>query len=162
MGDVARALLIAKDQKNDDLEDKLSRLDSTLSSAREKLGAGEHAAALKNFLIAHKLDHEISYGVGVYAAQIRKQLASLYILEANSQVESENPQGARQSFTLALKYDSASGEAKAGLRKLDASVVRPPVNDGQPEENSVPPPTVKVRRPPNRERAAEIDAAFGG
>lgn len=146
-GNAEASLDLAKKAGDKELADKLSRFIAAYDAAQDAMLSNNGNAAIANFQKALALDEGLSSGWGKYGAEIRRQLANLYVLVGMQFVSNGDNDKAKTAFQGALKHDPNNARAKAQLAKL-----QPAASDDADEK-----PAPKKAAP----KASSIDDAFG-
>ena len=148
-GNAEASLELAKKAGDKDLSDKLSRFIASYDAAQDAMMSNNGNAAIANFQKALALDEGLSSGWGKYGAEIRRQLANLYVLVGMQFVANGDTEKAKTAFQGALKHDPNNARAKAQLAKL-----QPAAADDVDEKPAAP-----AKKPASK--ASSIDDAFG-
>lgn len=154
-GNAEASLEAAKKAGDKDLTDKLARFIAAYDAANDAFSSNNGGAAITNFQKALKLDEQLSSGWGVYGAEIRRQLANLYILVGLQFASTGDEEKAKQAFQAALKHDPNNQRAKQQLTKLGAAPKS--ADDAFEEEPAAKPAPAKKAAPAK----SAIDDAFG-
>ena len=169
-GDVAAALDLARQENDGTLVSRLQKFSSAYDAAKASLAAQDGSGALRNFTAALKADEQLSKGGrGTYAAEIQKQLGSLYTLVGFKHLENDDSEDAQKAFAAAVKHDPENAKAKQQLAKLsgEASTAPAPVakkiDDAWGDDDAAPakPARTPTRKPAVSRAASAADAAFG-
>lgn len=146
-GNAEASLELAKKAGDKELTDKLSRFIASYDAAQDAMMSNNGNAAIANFQKALSLDEGLSSGWGKYGAEIRRQLANLYVLVGMQFVANGDTEKAKTAFQGALKHDPNNARAKSQLAKIQ------PAGGDDVEEKPAP----KKAAP----KASSIDDAFG-
>ncbi|MFO0597042.1 MAG: FHA domain-containing protein [Myxococcaceae bacterium] len=156
-GNAEGSLELAKKAGDKDLGDKLMKFISAYDAANDAMMANNGTAAIANFQKALQLDEQLSSGWGKYGAEIRRQLANLYVLVGLAFVNNGDNEKAKTAFQAAVKHDPNNARAKAQLAKLG---VDKPKSADDAFDDDAPAPAKKApakKAPPK----SSIDDAFG-
>jgi pSer/pThr/pTyr-binding forkhead associated (FHA) protein/tetratricopeptide (TPR) repeat protein len=156
-GNAEASLDLAKKAGDKDLSDKLSRFIAAYDAANDAMMSNNGNAAIANFQKALSLDEQLSSGWGKYGAEIRRQLANLYVLVGLAFVNNGDTEKAKTAFQGALKHDPNNARAKAQLAKLTGGEAKPKSADDAFDEEPATPKKPAKKAPPK----SSIDDAFG-
>ncbi|MGV3623437.1 MAG: FHA domain-containing protein [Archangium sp.] len=148
-GNAEASLDLAKKAGDKELTDKLSRFIASYDAAQDAMMSNNGNAAIANFQKALALDEGLSSGWGKYGAEIRRQLANLYVLVGMQYGANGATEKANTGFQGALKHDPNNARAKSQLAKL-----QPAGGDDADEKPAAP-----AKKP--APKASSIDDAFG-
>lgn len=157
-GKAEDSLDAAKRAGDKELADKLSRFIAAYDAAQDAMVSNNGAAAIANFQKALALDEQLSSGWGKYGAEIRKQLANLYVLVGLQFVSNGDEEKAKTAFQAAVKHDPNNARAKTQLAKLQPPAPAKSVDDAFGDEEA------PAAKPTPRKAVAPksaIDDAFG-
>lgn len=152
-GNAEASLDAAKKAGDKELSDKLSRFIAAYDAANDAMMSQNGTAAISNFQRALALDEQLSSGWGKYGAEIRRQLANLYVLVGMKFMSTGDSDKARAAFDGALKHDPNNKSAKAQLAKLGSA---PKSADDAFDDEPAAKPAKKAAA-----KAGSIDDAFG-
>ena len=152
-GNAEASLDAAKRAGDKELTEKLSRFIAAYDAANDAMMSQNGAAAISNFQRALALDEQLSSGWGKYGAEIRRQLANLYVLVGMKFMSTGDNDKAKTAFEGALKHDPNHKTAKAQLAKLGAGAPRSA--DDAFEDEAPAKPAKKATK------GSSIDDAFG-
>lgn len=147
-GNAEASLDLAKKAGDKELMDKLSRFIAAYDAAQDAMMSNNGNAAIANFQKALALDEGLSSGWGKYGAEIRRQLANLYVLVGMQFVSNGDTDKAKTAFQGALKHDPNNARAKSQLAKLQPSGGDEAAEPAAPAKKPAP-------------KASSIDDAFG-
>lgn len=154
-GNAEASLDLAKKAGDKDLTDKLSKFIAAYDAANDAMMSNNGSAAIANFQKALALDEQLSSGWGKYGAEIRRQLANLYVLVGLAFVNNGDNDKAKQAFQGALKHDPNNARAKAQLAKLSPAAAAKSADDAFDDEPAAKPTSKKAPA------KTSIDDAFG-
>lgn len=156
-GNAESSLDLAKKAGDKELTDKLSRFIAAYDAANDAMMSNNGNAAIANFQKALQLDEQLSSGWGKYGAEIRRQLANLYVLVGLAFVNNGDSEKAKTAFQGALKHDPNNSRAKTQLAKLTGETAKPRSADDAFDEEPAP------KKAPAKKAPAKssIDDAFG-
>lgn len=168
-GNAEASLEAAKRSGDKELTQKLSNFIQAFDAANDAMATNNGTSAILNFQKALALDEQLSSGWGKYGAQIRKNLANLYVLVGLQHSSNGDEDSAKRAFQAALKHDPSNERARAQLEKMGAAPARTSADDafddGSVEQAPDPTPTpAPARKAPAKKKAAgggSIDDAFG-
>ncbi|MFT3707281.1 MAG: FHA domain-containing protein [Archangium sp.] len=156
-GNAESSLDLAKKAGDKELTDKLSRFIAAYDAANDAMMSNNGTAAIANFQKALALDEQLSSGWGKYGAEIRRQLANLYVLVGLAFVNNGDTEKAKTAFQGALKHDPNNARAKTQLAKLTGGEAKPKSADDAFDEEPAPKKAPAKKAPPK----SSIDDAFG-
>jgi hypothetical protein len=161
-GNAEGSLEAAKRAGDKDLVAKLSSFIQAYDAANDAMLANSGTAAILNFQRALTFDEQLSSGWGRYGGEIRKKLASLYVLVGLQHASNGDDESAKRAYQAAIKHDPANERARNQLEKLGVAPTKT-VDESFDEAPTEPPAkTRKVIEPSQKEpAAASIDDAFG-
>lgn len=155
-GNAEASLDLAKKAGDKELTDKLSRFIASYDAANDAMMSNNGNAAIANFQKALQLDEQLSSGWGKYGAEIRRQLANLYVLVGLAFVNNGDTEKAKTAFQGALKHDPNNARAKAQLAKLSPAAAPKSADDAFDDE-----PAAKPAAKKSAPAKSSIDDAFG-
>jgi len=154
-GNAEASLDLAKKAGDKELTDKLARFIAFYDAANDAMMSNNGNAAIANFQKALQLDEQLSSGWGKYGAEIRRQLANLYVLVGLAFVNNGDTEKAKTAFQGALKHDPNNPRAKAQLAKLSPAAAPKSADDAFDDAPAAKP--AKKAAPAK----SSIDDAFG-
>lgn len=157
-GNAESSLDLAKKAGDKELTDKLSRFIAAYDAANDAMMSNNGNAAIANFQKALQLDEQLSSGWGKYGAEIRRQLANLYVLVGLAFVNNGDAEKAKTAFQGALKHDPNNSRAKTQLAKLTGDSAKPKSADDAFDEEPAPAKKAPAKKAPAK---SSIDDAFG-
>ena len=117
-GDVAGALSRARSGDHSELAGRLERFQLAYEGGKQALAKKDGNGAIRQFVLAAKLDEGISKGWGVYGPELRARLTRLYVAAGAQKARAGDAEGARKAYQAALQYDASNVEARSGLDAL--------------------------------------------
>jgi pSer/pThr/pTyr-binding forkhead associated (FHA) protein len=166
-GNAEGSLDAAKRAGDKDLVGKLTNFIQAYDAANDAMMANNGTAAILNFQKALTLDEGLSSGWGRYGGEIRKKLASLYVLVGLQHSSNGDDESAKRAYQAALKHDPTNERAKNQLEKLGVSSPKSSADDAFDDSSNQ---AAKPRKPINpgapakkqpAAKPASIDDAFG-
>jgi pSer/pThr/pTyr-binding forkhead associated (FHA) protein len=166
-GNAEGSLDAAKRAGDKDLVSKLTNFIQAYDAANDAMMANNGTAAILNFQKALTLDEGLSSGWGRYGGEIRKKLASLYVLVGLQHSSNGDDESAKRAYQAALKHDPSNERAKNQLEKLGVSAPKPTADDAfddssnqaEKPRKAINPNSAGKKQP--AAKPASIDDAFG-
>jgi pSer/pThr/pTyr-binding forkhead associated (FHA) protein len=161
-GNAEASLEAAKAAGDRELTDKLTRFVAAYDAANDAMMANNGTGAITNFKKALQLDEQLSSGWGKYGAEIRRQLANLYVLVGLKFVSDGQPDKGKQAFQAAVQHDPSNQRARAQLEKLgEGKAAEGKTAEGALDESDGDKPAAPRRAVKPKASASAIDDAFG-
>jgi hypothetical protein len=118
-GEVEAALSLAREGRVEPLASQIASFQASAEAGKKAIAARDTVRAIQHLTAALEVDQALSQGWSVQGRKLRKQLGSLYAQAGAEELKLGSASAARESFEMALKYDSSNSRARSELEKMN-------------------------------------------